>query len=182
VWRVPDNPAEIAQVALLAAWLALATVVQFVSQRHYHRLRRFPIVLCLTPIWRMFGPQPPAVDYHLLSRLSIMGKPTGPWTEVPIAGGNHAHKALWNPWRYWEKTLTTCLVLVLEDEMRTRQPTSSRAYRQLARLVRARYTALKDANATVQFLIVQSHGTLSSDPPDVLFLSNEHAVEVQPYE
>ena len=168
------SPPEIGLAALFALWWGVSAVAQFPKPRNYIQSRD---VLNLAPNWSFFAPTPGQGDYHLLYRDRDANGRITDWREVSNPDGRPWWSFLWNPEKRPRKALfdvaQSCTLIARATDAELLPGTFP--YLVLLNHVSSLYRP--NPARDTQFLIMYSHGTQSKKEPEVVMISNLHALD-----
>lgn len=160
-------------IALLALWWIVAALYQL--KLGFMQVLRGRDALSLIPNWSFFAPRPGTHDYHLLFRDA---SPTGElqrWREIPLADPRTLSGAIWNPSKRCKKALsdTVRALVQLSRDGRVKAVPLSIPY--IATLNYVSSVPREGPYAATQFMILQSGGFISTEDPQLIFMSNFHS-------
>ncbi len=160
-------------VALFGSWLLLTILCQ-VPGRASSYLRTWDF-LGLIPEWNFFAPHPNTGDYHLLYRDRLLDGSFTEWTELRQSESYRWWHAVWNPARRRKKALFD-LTAALAREIREAPDTLQVSMAYLSLLQHVSSLGRPEAVVGTQFMIMRSHGMISTQEPDVMMVSEVHGL------
>ncbi len=131
-------------------------------------------IFSLIPNWSFFAPRPGTSDYHLLFRDIGADGECGKWRELSLSDARTLWGAIWNAQKRSRKVLSDVvrgLVRLAQDKSR-KDFCLTLPY--LAILNYVSSLPRNDRSVRTQFMILMSHGFLSEQDPQFVFMSNVH--------
>jgi hypothetical protein len=164
--------ASILSTGILATWLALSLLVLIPRFRgHIHRRDLFSLI----PEWSFFAPNPAQGDFHLVYRDILSDGTTTTWAEISFEHPRRWWHWLWNPGKRPFKALFDAVVdLALQAGHNPETVIGTVPYITLLNHVAGIPRVFPVAYT--QFMVLHSEGTCSTGEPEMLFVSNQHAI------
>lgn len=164
-----------------ASWF-VATALSQDPTRTHSGFRRFDPTGIFIADWRFFAPVPGTHDHHLLYRDVLPGDATTDWREIEQQRGRKAIQMLFYPSRRGDKAITDAVGSLLKN-LHASEPgplTKNAIQVSLPYLALLNFVTRQVSHAptavTTEFIIARSNGFDESEDPEVVFLSNRHAL------
>jgi len=165
-----------------ASWIILTCVNQFYQAKKLQAFLEKLDLLHILPGWTFFAPNPGTSDYHLLYRVKNKNGDVSPFTSVKLKNQRQLLNAIWNPNKRAQKALTDFVqeirMLVYLDH--PEDPDHNLLRLSLSYIATLHYcTALGrqiPGTESVQFMIIESYGYITSQEPQLLLNSDFHQV------
>jgi hypothetical protein len=165
---------ELGLAVLLVVWLAISVLMQVRIPR-IQMLRRFDI-LSVVPQFNFFAPTPGTKDYHLLYRIQTEVGEFGAWREVTLDPQRRWSNIIWNPERRERKALFDLVTTLAQESQHCGEKAIQVSVPYLVFLNHVSRLLPNAMWLRVQFMVMISHGTLTSEQPRTLFISQVHKV------
>jgi hypothetical protein len=164
---------ETIPIVLLILWFSFAALAQL-KLTAFEPLRPHDI-FSLIPNWSFFAPRPGTSDYHLLFRDCDSSGNFGKWQEVALSDPRTLIGAIWNPQKRNKKALSDTVRAI--SILLTKTGSLKGIHFSIPYLATLNYISSipRSGSATqTQFMILKSDGFLSSQDPELVFVSHVH--------
>lgn len=161
-------------ITILALWFLLSALAQL-KLGASKSLKNYD-AFSLLPNWSFFAPRPGTVDYHLLFRDCVSSDECEKWQEIVLSDPRTPLAAVWNPGKRCKKALSDNVRVLVQFSKRGSIEGISLTVPYLATL--NYITAIpRDRSITkTQFMILRSYGFHFNKSPDLILVSDLHAV------
>ncbi len=157
----------------LGIWLSLSIISQFSGIKWVIWLKDRDIFK-LIPSWNFFAPYPGVTDYKILYRDRFFDGQFSNWQEIHYRN-NSILPSIFNSNKRRRKSIAdSCRSLLQNANM---NPKNKEIVFSFPYLIILNYIMSMPKNSLSeyrQFLIARTFGYISSKPPDILFLSDQH--------
>jgi len=167
--------------ATLGTWFVATLVSQDPLRRTEGFLRKYDPSGLLIADWRFFAPVPGMDDNHLLYRDELADGSMTSWKEVEQDRDRKLSQMLFYPTRRSDKAITDAVssliqtAIAREDDMPVESIQFALPYLALLNFITHQRPHLESAVKT-EFTLATSAGFDDTEEPEMLFLSNRHAL------
>lgn len=164
---------ETVAIVFLILWFSLSALGQL-KLTAFEPLRAHD-VFSLIPNWSFFAPRPGTSDYHLLFRDRNSSGNFGKWQEVALADPRTLIGAIWNPQKRNKKALSDTVRAI--SILLTKAGSLQGIHLSIPYIATLNYISSiprSGPSTQTQFMILKSDGFLSSQDPELVFVSHVH--------